>query len=288
MIYRLLAINVDGTLLTKSGRIHKSTKEAIEYVQEKGVYVTLVTSRNHASVKKIASALQLSLPIISHRGAYISSATNHPILVQRIGEEVTSEVVRLLEAFPCQIRLIHEDVILANKYKSDRSLLGKTIYSRGGSIEHAQQFVQTISDTLEQSPLNPPNMEIHFTKQKDLDDVVLALRGLYEEITTLKTTDHILQITPKNATKLAGLTYLGDYLKINTKEMVVIGDAEDDIPMIEAAGLGVAMGNAPFTVKHAADWITRSNGEHGVAYMVKEHFRKQQPIEFLRKMNIIK
>jgi len=50
----------------------------------------------------------------------------------------------------------------------------------------------------------------------------------------------------------------------------------------------VAMGNAPVEVKRAANWITRSQNQNGVAYMIKEHFRKQQPIEFLKKMNIIK
>lgn len=70
--------------------------------------------------------------------------------------------------------------------------------------------------------------------------------------------------------------------------MVYIGDSLDDIPLIEAAGLGVSMWNAPYEVKKASDWVTRSENEQGVAYMVKEHFRKQQPIEFLRKMKIIK
>jgi hydroxymethylpyrimidine pyrophosphatase-like HAD family hydrolase len=70
--------------------------------------------------------------------------------------------------------------------------------------------------------------------------------------------------------------------------MVYIGDGLDDIPLLEAVGLGVSMWNADFEVKRASDWVTRSENEHGVAYMVKEHFRKQQPIEFLRRMNIIK
>lgn len=288
MIYRLLAINVDGTLLTNNGRIHKSTKQAIAYVQEKGVYVTLVTSRSYSSVKKIAKALELSLPLVSHRGAYISSAIDHPIFVQRIGEDLTKEIVRFLEGFSCQIRLVHEDFILANKLKGNRSLLGKTVYSLGESIEHVQQFVQTLSETLLQNPLTPPNIEVRFDRKIDVEDVLLAMKQLYDEIEVFKTNDVTLQITPKNATKLSGLTYLGEYLNISNKQMVVIGNALDDIPMIEAAGLGVAMGNAPFSVKRAADWVTRSNNEHGVAYMVKEHFRKQQPIEFLRKMNIIK
>jgi hydroxymethylpyrimidine pyrophosphatase-like HAD family hydrolase len=77
---------------------------------------------------------------------------------------------------------------------------------------------------------------------------------------------------------------LGDVLKIAPQEMVVIGDTMEDLPIIEVAGLGVAMGNAPKEVKQAADWITRTNDESGVAYMIKEHFRKQQRIAFINKL----
>jgi hydroxymethylpyrimidine pyrophosphatase-like HAD family hydrolase len=97
-----------------------------------------------------------------------------------------------------------------------------------------------------------------------------------------------LDIVPAGVSKLSGLSYLGSQLGIKRNEMVYIGDGLDDIPLLEAVGLGVSMWNANFEVKRASDWVTRSENEHGVAYMVKEHFRKQQPIEFLRKMNIIK
>ena len=79
MIYRLLALNIDGTLLQTNGKIHKSTREAIEYVQQKGIYVTLITSRSFPSAKKVAKALKINLPLITHQGAYIASAkrNNH-------------------------------------------------------------------------------------------------------------------------------------------------------------------------------------------------------------------
>ena len=93
---------------------------------------------------------------------------------------------------------------------------------------------------------------------------------------------------PAGVSKLTGLFYLAERLGISRSQIVCIGDAVDDMEMIKEVGLGVAMGNAPFEVKHAADWITRSQNEQGVAYMVKEHFRKQPQIEFLRKLNIIK
>jgi hydroxymethylpyrimidine pyrophosphatase-like HAD family hydrolase len=111
---------------------------------------------------------------------------------------------------------------------------------------------------------------------------------MFTEIETIQLDALRLDIVPAGVSKLKGLAFLGSHLGIQLKEMVVIGDGLDDIPAIEAAGLGVAMWNAEFKVKLAANWVTRSKNEHGVAYMVKEHFRKQQPIEFLRKMNIIK
>lgn len=77
-------------------------------------------------------------------------------------------------------------------------------------------------------------------------------------------------------------------MNIRREEVVVIGSGLDDLPLVEWAGLGVAMGNAHPAVKNVSDWVTRSNNENGVSYMVKEHFRKQQPIDFLKKMKLLK
>ena len=91
---------------------------------------------------------------------------------------------------------------------------------------------------------------------------------------------------PQNVSKLRGLQLLGEHLNISLNEMVAIGDSMEDLEVIENVGLGVAMGNAPVEVKQAADWITRSNSENGVEYMIKEHFRKQFPLPFLKNHKI--
>ncbi|MBA4535648.1 HAD family phosphatase [Bacillus aquiflavi] len=288
MIFRLLALNVDGTLLTQNGRIHKSTKEAVEYVQQKGVLVTIVTSRSYSSVRKLAKTLNLTGPIITHRGAFISSVLDKPIFVKRIGEEITLELVRFFEGFQCQIRLIHEKFTLANKFKHEKNFIGKTVISPHDYMYYNQQYVDSISETLIDDPVNPLHLEVKFEHHQDLKDAQIAISGMFSEVDTVKTTDLTLEIVSSHVSKLSGLIYLGEHLEILPKEMVVIGDGVDDIPMIKTAGLGVAMGNASFPVKKAADWVTRSNQEQGVAYMVKEHFRKQHPIDFLRKMNILK
>jgi Cof subfamily protein (haloacid dehalogenase superfamily) len=288
MIYRLLALNIDGTLLQSNGRLHKSTKEAVEYVQQKGIIVTLVTSRSFPSAKKVARALKIKTPIVTHQGSYIASLQEKPIYVKRLNEEITYDIVSFLEVLPCQIRLVHEQFSLANKFKLNNNLLARTVFTSGDPVLYSQQFVSSLTDHLHGQPVTPPKIEVYFEDKKDLEDTKIALGKMFTEIEIIELDPLRLDIVPTGGSKVDGLAYLGRQLGIALHEMVAIGDGMDDIPMIEAAGLGVAMGNAEYPVKRAADWITRSENENGVAYMVKEHFRKQQPIEFLRKMKIIK
>ncbi|MEH7355701.1 Cof-type HAD-IIB family hydrolase [Neobacillus drentensis] len=288
MIYRLLALNIDGTLLQTNGKIHKSTKEAIEYVQQKGIYVTLVTSRSFPSARKVAKALKIKLPIITHQGAFIAATELKPIYVKRIKEDITYDTIRFLEALPCQIRLVHEQFSLANKLKLNNHLLAKTVFTTGDPVFYSQQFVTSLSEYLHDHPVTVPKIEVYFEEKRDLRDAKNAISKMFTEIEVIELDSLRLDIVSAGVSKLTGLTYLGNHLGIRRSEVVYIGDSLDDIPLIEAAGLGVSMWNAEFEVKKASDWVTRSENEHGVAYMVKEHFRKQQPIEFLRKMKIIK
>jgi Cof subfamily protein (haloacid dehalogenase superfamily) len=288
MIYRLLALNIDGTLLQTNGKIHKSTKEAIDYVQQKGIDVTLVTSRSFPSAKKVAKVLKIKSPLITHQGAYIASPEEKPIYVKRINEKITYDSISFLEGLPCQIRLVHEQFSLANKLKLKNNLLAKTVFTSGDPVFYSQQFVSSLTEYLHDQPVSPPKIEVYFEEKSDLIDAKEALGKMFSEIDIIELDPLRLDIVPTGVSKLTALAYLGDQLGINRKEMVYIGDGLDDIPLIEAAGLGVSMWNADFKVKMASDWVTRSENEHGVAYMVKEHFRKQQPIAFLRKMKILK
>jgi Cof subfamily protein (haloacid dehalogenase superfamily) len=288
MIYRLLALNIDGTLLQSNGKLHKSTREAVEYVQQKGILVTLVTSRSFPSARKVARALKIKTPLVTQQGTFIASALEKPIYIKKMNEVITYDTVRFLEEFPCQIRLVNEQFSLANKLKINNDLLAKTVFTSGDPVFYSQQFVSSLSEALHDQPLTPSKIEVYFEEKEDLQDAKKVLSKMFNEIDMVQLDSLRLDIVSSGVSKLSGLTYLGNQLGISQNEMVVIGDGLDDIPMLEAVGLGVAMGNASFEVKKAANWITRSENEHGVAYMVKEHFRKQQPIEFLRKMNIIK
>lgn len=288
MVYRLLAVNIDGTLLQSNGRLNKVTKEAVEYVSQKGVHIALVTNRNYYSAKKVAKALKVNPMMVAHQGAFVGETIEKPLFVKRLTEELTLEIVRLLETTSCQIQLIHEKGSLGNRIHLPEKLVSRAKMTLNEPSMFAQQYVEVLSEELQKKPCEPIKIDIQFVKGMDQRDIKRLIGELFPEVEVIDQPDQRLILVPKGVSKWSGLLYLTDYLGIKRQDMVAIGDGLDDIDMINGVGLGVAMGNAAPEVKRVAKWVTRSNDENGVAYMLKEFFRKQPPIEFLQKMNMLK
>ncbi|MFJ7992624.1 Cof-type HAD-IIB family hydrolase [Peribacillus frigoritolerans] len=288
MVYRLLAVNIDGTLLQSNGRLNKSTKEAIDYVHQKGVHVALVTSRNYHSAKKVAKALKINPMIVAQQGAFVGASMEKPIMVKRISEELTAELVQMLEKTTCQILLIHEKYSLGNRVNLPENLLGKSVMYLNDQNIYAQNYVDDISEELIDQPMAPTKMDIIFPEKNARNDMLKLIKEMFPEVDVLLHPGHKLTIVPKGVSKWSGVLYLADHLEVKRTEIVSIGDGLDDMEMIAGSGLGVAMGNADEEVRKVAKWVTRSNDQDGVAYMLREFFRKQHPIEFLQKMNMLK
>ncbi|RFU62095.1 Cof-type HAD-IIB family hydrolase [Peribacillus glennii] len=288
MVYRMLAVNIDGTLLQSNGRLNKLTKDAIEYVHQKDVHVALVTSRNFYSAKKVAKALKINPTLVAHQGAFVGTSIQKPLYVSRISEKLTLEIVQMLEKVECQIQLSHEKFILGNRVNLPENLLGRAVLFMNEQNIFSQHYVDSLSGELTEKPAAPPKIDVMFNNEKDKEDLYKLIADMFPEVYPISRTGNHLTIVAKGESKWNGLLYLANHLKIKPAEIVAIGDSLDDIEMIRESGLGVAMGNAPFELKKAAKWVTRSNDEQGVAYMLKEFFRRQHPIAFLEKMNILK
>ncbi|MBS4177519.1 Cof-type HAD-IIB family hydrolase [Lederbergia citrea] len=288
MVYKLLALNIDGTLLQDNGRINKMTREAIEYAKKKGISVILTTSRNFPSAKRVAKTLKIDEYIVSHQGGYIGKEWKKPIFVNRIHEQISSEIVSLLESFPCQIKLVHEQFSLGNKVKLPENMMAKVVFQPSGKFSYSEQYVDVLSDRLLDSPVSPPKIEALFEHTADFADAKKAITEMYDEVDCIDSGSLKLEIVAAGVSKLNGVKLVCERLGILPYEVVAIGAGMDDLPLVKWAGLGVSMGNAPIEVKQAANWNTRSNNDNGVAYMVKEHFRKQYKLEFLKKINVLK
>ncbi|MDF2608491.1 MAG: haloacid dehalogenase [Bacillales bacterium] len=284
MFFKLLAINIDGTLLRSNGSLPKQTREAINFVQNKEVVVTLVTSRNFPSAQKVARALQIPSLLVTHSGAFIADDIDEPYIDRRISPMRTFQIAQALDFYDCNVRVITERFTYANRKKLDVNLIAKAVFTKNDPIFYPVQFFDSISDVLRDEEISTPKIEVLFDNPLEKFEAINTLNKSFNDINIINVNNEKIEIVPAGVSKLWGLQQLGKKLSIPLSEMVVIGDGLDDKDMLENVGLGVAMWNSLPEVKKAADWVTRSNDENGVTYMVREHFRKQQRIQFVRKM----
>nr|WP_275592036.1 Cof-type HAD-IIB family hydrolase [Bacillus atrophaeus] len=282
---QMLALNIDGALLRSNGKLHQATKDAIDYVKKKGIYVTLVTNRHFRSAQKIAKSLKLDAKLVTHSGAYIAQKIDDPFFEKKISEDHTFNIVQVLESYQCNIRLLHEKYSIGNRKKVNSNLLGKALIHPSDPIFYPVQFVESLSDLLMDEPVSAPVIEV-YAGGIIQSDIMETISAAFPAVDLIRVNEEKLNIVPKGVSKEAGLALVVADAGLTMEDVVAIGHQHDDLPMIELAGLGVAMGNASAEIKRKADWVTRSNDEQGVAYMMKEYFRMQQRKGFLDKYHM--
>lgn len=282
MRFQLLALNIDGTLLQKNGSISRATRDAVLYALEKDVYVTLVTNRNFPSAQKVAKTLKLSdALLITHSGALIARDMDEPYIQRKISEIDTYRIVQALEFYACNVRILHERFSYGNRKKLDVGEIANEIFSKGDPVFYPIQFFDSLTEQLRDEPVSAPKIDVYFDDWNELLQAEKVIRETFDAVDLIRVSKNKLEVVPKPVSKLWGLVQLGRLLHIPLSQMVYVGDNWDDRVVIETVGCGVAMWNAAKEIKEVADWVTRSNDENGVAYLVREIFRKQQRAEFL-------
>lgn len=288
MIYKLLAVNIDGTLLQSNGRFSKATKEALEYVHSKGVIVALVTSRNYQSCKKVAKSLKINPMIIAAHGAYIGTSIDKPLFMKKLSEKTTKSVVQLLEGLATPFKLNYEKKQVCNRVNMPEHFIGKAALYVSEQTMFSQQYVDSVSDYLNDHQDHPLGVEAQFSSRREQEECRTLIEQMFDDVSVILKDNGKVFIIPEGVGKWKGLDYLAQHFKVHRRELVAIGDSDDDCDMILGAGVGVAMGSGSPSLRMQADWVTRGNDDEGVSYMVKELFRKQYQLQFLEKLNLLK
>ncbi|MDF2911803.1 MAG: Cof-type family hydrolase [Sporolactobacillus laevolacticus] len=274
MVYRLLALDIDGTLLSSNNRLDRQTKDAIQYAQKKGVIVTLVSERHFHSAAKVARALRLTQPIITHNGAFVSSSMDDPVYTSKIDHSVLMQLAEFLETYPCQIQMSHERLSISNR-PHQKNLIAKMTIGMNEPLFYPVTYVDSLSQYLLENYEGATDVKVKLDDKKVMDDLEKAIGDYFPSLDAWRTAPDSLTLVRQGTSKFNGLLFFAGQLGIPLHEIVAVGDSLQDAEMIEKAGLGVAMRNAPAEVKEKADWLTRSNDMDGVAYVVREVFRKQ-------------
>lgn len=275
MTYRFLAVNIDGALLRSNSKLSKSTRQSMEYLTKKGVDIALVTSRPYLSAQKIAKSLKLDGCLIAHDGAYISEVKKQKLLSREVAESTVMQTIEVMERFQCRIHLMYETHAVTSKEKQRNNLIAKMTLGASDQLYYPLTYVDSLYDYVMEEGKGPLTLQIQFETSIQRKQALDTLEDKLDQIRIKRVGKDRLSLVSADVSKAKALQWLCQRKGIQNEELITIGAFEEDLEMMQMAGLGVAMGNAPKPLKDKADWITRSVDEDGLSYMIHEVFRKQ-------------
>jgi hypothetical protein len=261
MQYKLLAVDIDGTLLNNRREITAKTKKAIYQAIDRGVVFTISSGRPIQGVEMITRQLELDIPVITYNGAMvITGSTRNVIYSCCMREEDALLVERLGKERNTTIAIWSDNQLFVNKMDERAEkyshISGTQPKLYGDIYELIRKGISKILWYDEVERINAFEREMH------------ELVGPSMNFHTSQ--PFFLEFVDVNASKAIALEKLGEHYGIRREEMIAVGDGYNDISMIEYAGLGVAMGNAPDDIKQQADYVTLSNENDGVAHVIEK------------------
>ncbi len=258
--YRLIAMDLDGTLNNDEKVITPVTRQILQKAQQQGIRLALASARPSPGLYKERDILEMQNYggiLMSYNGGRIVDAATGGVLFETAMDIAqTKAVLRFLETLP--VTPILDDgkqfyVTDASGYKVDYECRNNHMVCT--EVENLAEFLNFAPIKILMSVLPE---QLKAVQQRIAD----FLPG---ELTVVQTAPFYLEVIPKRINKGQGIRDICRTLGISPAEVIAFGDAENDIPMLRAAGMGIAMGNAAEPVKDAADAVTLSNNEDGIA-----------------------
>ncbi len=263
MDYKMLVLDLDGTLTNKKKEITPYTKEVLIKAQQAGVKIVLASGRPTYGIIPLAKELELDQYngfILAFNGGQIIECHTGKTIYQKTFEK---EEVNLLDKLAKENKvavLTYEDKFIITEKKEDKYVQIESMITHM-KIKEVKSFSEYVNFPVTKCLLVEDGDYLAKVEKK-IKDVVGNMLSVY------RSEPYFLEIMPQNVDKAASLRRLLRYLGLSKEEMIACGDGFNDQSMIEYAGLGVAMRNAQEEVKKVADYVAPSNDEEGVAHVV--------------------
>ena len=261
--YQLVAMDLDGTLLTSDTKITPRTLKALQDCADAGVKVIFSSGRMLSSIAKVAEQASYLSGIIGYNGALIAEWPSKRIMRETpIPSTMARRLVTDLKKSGVHINVYLNDTL----YIEEMNEAARN-YCKNTAVEPS---FANFDELLNRRAASPTKVLI-IGKPEVLDGMAEEYRADYPELHVTKSRPHFLEFTAFGVNKGTALKELAELLGVTRERIVAIGDAPNDLDMIKYAGLGAVVGNSFEQVKAEADLVAPSNDEEGVAWVIERH-----------------
>ena len=282
-MYKLVAIDLDGTMLDSFGQVTENTKKVIQKTIEKGTDVIIASGRPIDSIKTIAKEIGSNKYFIAGNGALIYDIQNDEVLYENyMNKQKVLEIIKICEENSISYNVYTEKTILATALKYNVLYYYKENLKKQ---EDKRTHINIVENMYEYIQKMPEEKFLKITICDDSKAIFQSIIRKLEKISDIEILDvshmsrkvieqgtesipieyYYTEISSKDVDKWNAIEFLISKLNIKKEEVITIGDNINDKKMIEQAGLGIIMGQSMPQLKEIADYATTSNTEEGVA-----------------------
>lgn len=286
-MYKLVAVDLDGTLLNQYGVVTENTKEVIKKVQEKGIEVIIASGRPNDSIKTIAKEIKSENYFISGNGAILYDIKKDEIIYENtLKKSKILDIIKICEQNSIYYNIYTEKEVIAKTLKYNVLYYYKENLNKDEEnkthiklIEDIYQYIENSEDKIVKITICDNNKAIFdsiMRKIKEIEGIeILEVSHMSRKMIRQGTEEipieyFYTEISAKNVDKWNALQILAEKLNIKTEEIIAIGDNMNDKKMIENSGLGIAMGESTLEITEISNYVTTSNNEEGVAEALKK------------------
>ena len=248
----MIATDIDGTILKWGLNFTPELKNCIKNLSSNGIKVVLVTGRMHIAAMPVARELGLNTPIISYQGGLIKDISGKTLYQNTLSPKYAKEIIQWARKNNIHINLYLDDKLYV---EHDNDIV--KYYTDGKFIDYTVCSFNKI-------------LAIDLNNAEKVTSWVEELKAKYPDLYIVKSTPYFCEIGSGDAKKSLGVQFLCNLWGIKKEELLTIGDQNNDIDLVKAGGIGVAMGNGSEELKACADYITDTVENNGFVKAIEK------------------
>jgi Cof subfamily protein (haloacid dehalogenase superfamily) len=255
---RLIALDLDGTLIDHEQKFSPRVMRAIAQAQEHGIAVTLATGRSPLATRSFAEALNINVPLICYQGGLIAESDGRVLHRIALDHNLAAQVITLAQSRGWHVNLYQDGLLYLTEFRHP-------VEFYEGLLHPSAQLVPDLYVLLDHDP-----DKVLIVADGNGDEIYAEMHARFDaQMQIVRSHELFIEANPLGVDKGTGLAWLAAHLGVPQSQVMAVGDQDNDAPMVAWAGLGVAMGNGSVPCKAAADWIAPPISKDGAAVAIE-------------------